>query len=138
MSYEQIFKNKKQPLAKRRLAFLNDTLEYYSTDVSRRNIDDDRNCLYSPLNKNSDGCAIGRFMKKTDSAFLDKNKIGSIITVFNKYPERIPLWMKSLGIDFLNVIQLLHDENDYWNEKGLSPDGKIRVDTIKRIYIENE
>lgn len=137
MNYKEIFTDETQPLAQRRLAFLNDTVEYYS-DVSRRNVDDDETCFYSPLSENSDGCAIGRFLDRDNAAFLDQNAGGSIKTILNRHPERIPSWMESLGASFLLNIQYLHDENYYWNKEGLSPSGQKKVDDIKRDYIENE
>lgn len=46
--------------------FIDSTVEYYSTDpVNRRCVNDDGDCLYSPITADrlqSDGCAIGRHM----------------------------------------------------------------------------
>ncbi len=50
MNYKIIFKDETQPLAQRRLAFLNDTVEYYS-DVSRRNVVNKISCFYNKERK---------------------------------------------------------------------------------------
>ena len=42
--------------------------------------------------------------------------------------------MQAIDIDFLRDIQKLHDNPDYWNETGLSEEGKKRVDGIKKRF----
>lgn len=39
-----------------------------------------------------------------------------------------------MDIDFLRKIQSLHDENDYWDDKGLSSRGIYMVNFIIKEY----
>jgi len=46
--------------------------------------------------------------------------------VFNQLPQRL----QSFGKWFLQDIQNLHDESDYWDSNGLNKKGEIRVEGI--------
>lgn len=110
-----------------RLAFLQDTITYYTTDVNRRAVEKDDygfvNCSY----KTTDGrkCAIGRHLLDNNISLEGKSVTSEIVQ--SLLPEEIKL----LGIDFLWAIQRLHDENAFWNEFGLSKEGQLELNDIK-------
>lgn len=131
-------------LKQKQLEFLNDTIEYYSTDTNRRCVDDfSDNCFYSPVTANkesiSDGCAIGRHLTpelklELDKTFNDINNDESAGVnneeIFNQLPDNL----KELNQGFLVNIQQLHDISDFWTSKGLNITGITYVENIKQIY----
>lgn len=111
--------------------FLLDTIKYYSKDTSRRCVSEGK-CTYSPktLNKNSEGCAIGRWLDEDLKLELDVNADS---VQCDEVFQRLPDWMKSLGKSFLNSVQVLHDEDDNW-DSGLSKEGEYKVNLIIDTY----
>lgn len=109
--------------------FLLDTIKYYSEDTSRRCVSEGR-CTYSPkaLNKNSKGCAIGRWLDKELQLKLDTFEESSVQS--GKVFDKLPKWMQGMGIYFLQHVQDLHDNGNNWNESGLSQLGKDAVNKI--------
>jgi hypothetical protein len=86
-------------------------------------------CVYD--HRFNGGCAIGREL----SDELAGRLIGAVSAtiVFNQLPDEL----KALGKDFLAVVQKLHDYTKYWNESGLSEEGKERVKEIERKIEED-
>lgn len=125
--------------------FLLDEIEYYSSNVKKRCINS-IGCFYSSTNVGnsdiSEGCAIGRHLepelrKKIDEQFslsdiLPAGESSSVRNdvIFNQLPE----WMKELGQDFLVKCQRLHDLSTYWDESGLSPEGKSQLFKIIELF----
>lgn len=113
--------------------FLLDTIQYYSEDVSRRCVQGNK-CTYSgkTLDKNSDGCAIGRWLP--EEVKLDVDAIGDVPVTKEVVFEKLPDWMKEFGKSFLLDIQDLHDYNNLWNSSGLNDQGKSKVNYIITNY----
>jgi len=133
----KIYKDSKLDLAKRQLAFLEDTVSFFNS--SNRNFIRKKNfvtlnneqCVYSPT-ENSPGCAIGRHLSKKLANELDRQKLTSVsyTVIFDKLPD----WMKDLGNAFLEDVQRLHDWSAYWTKDGLSKEGKLEVSRIKNRH----
>lgn len=123
--------------------FLLDTVEYYSTDTNRRCVSSNNGgCKYSPVNAHkegiSEGCAIGRHLSPELQLKLD-NRVGGTSVAYDGIFEQLPEWMKELTQDFLRKIQSLHDSDEYWNEKGLSLNGKEKLkEIIIRFSLKEE
>ena len=121
-------------LKQKRLAVLEDTVKHYR--LGNRSVVTNEfyteNCTYIPNNpKKSEGCAVGRLVKdKRLLAKLDKTSNGIIGGDYDELPKYIQV----LGSDFLNKLQVLHDEPAYWNTKGISKMGKVRVNELKEIF----
>ena len=118
---------------KRRRAFLDDTVNYYTINNRALRPYGNGTCMYSSCSKTSPGCAIGRFLFTNIAEELDT--CGNIRTVFikNKF-HLIPTWMQEMGVSFLLQVQVLHDNGPgtetYWDEKGLTPTGKDKYNEI--------
>lgn len=87
----------------KRLALLEDTIEYYSSDINRRCVTEPGICYYSPEKANkvgfSNGCAIGRLLSTELRITLDSGMDDSEVNfcgIFNQLPEEIRL----LGMGF--------------------------------------
>jgi hypothetical protein len=110
-----------QELIKARTAFLDDTLDYYGTDTSRRAT------VYYTLGitcqyRTDDGrkCAIGRHIP--DEYYYEELEGNSINNrIFKVLPENI----QKLGVKFLENVQKFHDNTAAWNKDGITGHGKI-------------
>lgn len=127
-------------IKERRKVFLTDIAGFYNSN--NRSVGEDGVCKYS-AQPNSPGCAIGRCLGPSIAARFDKlgtkgsNSDGSsICDVFNKdyLKNRIPVWMREMGVNFLWECQSLHDKDVYWNKKGLSIEGKRMFNGILEEY----
>jgi hypothetical protein len=117
--YEQI-----TDIKKRREAFLDDTAAYYN--INNRGINDRGNCSYSA------GCAIGRFLNPDLARTLD-NK-GSIFSCGIEVIGQLPLWMQEMGGEFLESVQIFHDDEFYWDDNGLNRCGLNMLQQLKEKY----
>lgn len=120
-------------IEQKRLEYLDETVEYYSTHP--RCLNDKRECYYSPekagLIGKTDGCAIGRkcspeLRSKLDREFENK----SVDVIFSLLPNDL----KELDKDFLGEVQRFHDVGIYWDKVGLSEKGRQKYNWIKEQY----
>lgn len=119
-------------LQQQRLEFLQDTINYYSEDTSRRAvvyIDEFNECRY--LTEDGRKCAIGRVI---NISYEDSEKLSNVTVANSNIVKLLPEHIKVLGIDFLSRIQRLHNCDTYWNEDGLSAIGKETVTDIIKEY----
>jgi len=120
-------------LPKKRLEFLEDTIKFY-TSKNRGFNEFTQTCQYSPIEGVSEGCAIGRHIPDLNIT-VKLDALGSIESVKEEGGwSLIPRKLRNLGVGFLFEVQSLHDGNGYWDEHGLTNEGKLRVDTIKRRF----
>lgn len=123
-------------IEERRLEFLEDTVKYYSEDVSRRALTKEGSCKY----KTEDGkkCAIGRFIIENKyNPNMDINSNMSAITLISEYEGCLPIEIIKLGGTFLCSIQTLHDNKDFWDGVGLTPKGIEYISIIKNNILSN-
>lgn len=109
-----------------RLEFLEDVAAHYNSN-NRAILNGD--CVYQKTAK-SEGCVIGRACPIEIQRILPSSKNVKQDSVWQKLPEEL----RELGKDFLHQCQCLHDNSCYWNEEGLSDEGKQEVERIKREY----
>ena len=116
-------------LSFQRVLFLGHTINFYHT--KNRAVHPDHFCVYGVL-ENSPGCAIGKHMtaenaKKLDDAGCDI----SVSWIYSEgHKDTLPLWMQDLGEEFLHNVQDIHDNDFYWNDKGLSEQGIEKTNQI--------
>lgn len=122
-----------------RLRLLEETIKTYNSDNrSVINGCGREVCCYSPSEK-SPGCAIGRKISKKLAKKLDKfmnEGTGSVKNdeIYNLLPKKL----RCLGRVFLNDIQRLHDRSVNWNQSGLTEDGKLMAENIKRCIEDDQ
>lgn len=117
-------------IKERQSQFLYDTIHHYNSN--NRCVDDIGQCYYHPTSKNTKGCAIGRHLAKKLAKQMDNGEFG--VPSMRSNPnifERLPVWMKEMGRDFLMEVQSLHDGLPYWDGNGLSGAGLYQVDALK-------
>lgn len=117
----------------KRLEILEDTIKYYSEDITRRAVIND-NCQY--ITKDGKKCAIGRLIPN-DKIELVRDETGTVYSLIGKlkYKGVLPEDILYLGMEFLRDLQSLHDGNGYWDKNGLNEVGKNSVEIIKAKYI---
>lgn len=117
---------------------INETVKYYSEDVSRRAKEEGGNCMYIMTTDTGavKKCAVGRCMNKEGI-----KRYGNItgITAYNIFSMRegdIILIGKYKGhnADFWYDMQFLHDNNYNWSESGLTGTGLITVKNLLEKY----
>jgi hypothetical protein len=116
-------------IKEKQIDFLNDTVEYYSEDTSRRSIGIGMGtCMYYD-ERDGKCCAIGRFIEdKKLSKELDDEDNSSVNN--NNVFLLLPLSLQELGQKFLYDIQSLHDQDSKWDENGITPSGTELVNLI--------
>jgi len=119
-------------IEERRLAFLNETVEFYSQDPKRRRavlMEMTPRCRY----RTDDGrkCAIGRHIPDD---LYEPEMEGELRP---KIIDALPSEISEFGKLFLLAVQNLHDQNNYWDENGLTEEGHIkRRDIISTFCTE--
>ena len=129
------------------LKLLQETVDYYSKDTSRRGLNEGSNedsngskCVYlSPISGNM--CAVGRCMteesvKKLGGANVTANGIVSELNI-NELDDVIQPKYRGYHIQFWLEMQHLHDSNYNWDSKGLTESGERCVESIKRKINNN-
>lgn len=120
-------------IQRKRREFLEETAAHFS--VNPRAIDSNDSCVYS--HSVNGGCAIGRKVSKDLAYRFDYMgaEVGYNFTVSSKPVfDLLPLELSMLGDSFLQDCQYLHDNNNNWDKKELSPQGKTFFDIIVERY----
>lgn len=124
-----------------KIEIIDDTVAYYSADVSRRSISDERSskCLYKgPKEKE---CAFQRVVENDLSKYDQDSNFGfgsTCVTVMKNEPElKFKEGYEGHNAGFWIEIQDLHDRFEYWNNEGLTEKGKEYVESLKHKYSEN-
>jgi hypothetical protein len=117
-----------------KLQIIDETVEYYSADVSRRSIGED-GCMYKSPNGNM--CAVGRCIEesKLQSIITTKSNGSGAYTLFNVYGTDI-LKEKYRGheVSFWDDLQGFHDNPINWDNDGITEDGLRRASELKELY----
>ncbi len=110
---------------------INETVDYYSEDpVERRSVDEtDSSCKYNGPGGRQ--CAFARCANPID----EKYEGDDVSMIFHFEPNILKDEYKHLeNPDFWLDIQTLHDCLVYWNDEGLSEDGRKKVDEFINKY----
>ena len=119
---------------------LEETANFYNSRNRSTNVIGQCACQYS-ASAFSPGCAIGRWLPEELSYKMDVEYRGASIYSMVKIPEiwdQFPSELKELGVDFLFLIQDLHDNSCNWEQNGLSFTGKNRVEFIKDSILSGD
>jgi hypothetical protein len=135
---------KKLTIKEQKLKLLEETVNYYEQDPSRRSINDDGkgySCAYRI--KCEDGtvkkCAVGRLIP---DHMYDPSIEGC--TVEDLYEEKgiiykiLPKEYSDLGEDFLINLQQLHDFDNYWIEPSADANRAFKIDYMKALINTGE
>lgn len=118
---------------------VNETIEYYSQDVTRRACDKDGDCVY--LTKDGRRCALSRCL--VDKAIIPSYQYEQTIAVLlqlNGQPNTSDGLDKILkreyrghSIHFWTALQSLHDGDDFWNDE-ITEAGQLKAEEIIRQF----
>jgi len=108
--------------------FLQDFIDTYVADPSKRAATKTGTCQY--LTEDGRKCAIGRHI--LPGTYNERCETRGVSLVLCEMSEMFPDWMKKLNRKFLAQIQIFHDNNRFWNNCGLSPNGSHALRILKR------
>ena len=116
-----------------------ETIEYYENNPERRALSDVGVCLYyAPDTGNM--CAVGRCMKDATQDYscgiLSLNKGFTEIEEEDIHKEMKEEY-SNIPISVWQHLQSFHDLSDYWNENGLTEDGKEYKQFLIEKYCKN-
>ncbi len=106
----------------RQKAFLDETVAHFN--INNRATENEWSCEYK--HKYNGGCAIGR---KVSAELADKLS-GPVGLCF----KLLPMDLQELTQQFLAQVQRLHDRSVFWNENGLSEEGKLRYADVCKEF----
>lgn len=119
-----------QDIKQRRKKFLEDIGGFYN--FANRAMNESGRCVYYPT-KNSPGCAVGRWLPLE---VVENSTLDGLPVVYSAVWNELPKWMKEMGEGFLLECQRLHDNKSYWNDKGLSIEGREQYSDIIADFCE--
>ena len=119
------------------------TAQHYTSLNRCKNSDTGKCSYYAEDPTQSQGCAIGRWMKREDAKQLEdyindsEYEDGDILYLLrdiNIDKSIFPDWMLNMNKMFLREIQALHDNDEHWDKHGLTGEGSLYVNYICRLY----
>lgn len=129
---------------KTRLEILEETVAYYTEDVSRRSRDARGLCRYETVDGKH--CAVGRCMipgsmldvsVQTRARYKAKYSMltaGSSVSFITNLQAVLRPEYRGHGSPFWRCLQRLHDLSKLWTDDGLSELGHKRVQQLRRRY----
>ena len=123
---------------------INETIEFYSADISRRSTNPVSNlgCAYNFENGNH--CAVGRVLlpkyQKQGTKLLGNTAVISTLILEQKVKSVDELLLpKYRGHDvrFWRKLQCLHDRGFYWQDGGLTDQGLDYANELLETYKSN-
>lgn len=122
---------------------INETVEYYSADVSRRSVSPEGGCYYKLEIEGEETkyCAVGRCFDQSVADMDHQNGVFHYLTDLkdkNSLDEDLLPQYKGHPIEFWNTLQMLHDRNGYWDHTGLSPVGYVAYKELLKSFAQKE
>jgi hypothetical protein len=122
-------------MAKRKKSYLNlleETVNFYSEDLSRRSLNDN-SCVY--LSEVGNMCAVGRCMtkkhvKKAGELNQDVHGIYKALGG-NSIDDFLQVKYRGYNIKMWLDLQRLHDDKENWDTKGLTDSGRRSIKIIR-------
>lgn len=114
-----------------KVEIIQETVAYYSEDTQRRGLNSDGRCSY--LTKGGQKCAVGRCLLPTvvekAARFWSVNELAHMLVdgiLDNALIERY----RGHSNVFWQDLQLLHDNQDFWNAEGITKAGEEQVEVL--------
>ena len=108
---------------------LQETIDYYGADPSRRAITVDGVCSYSTGYGRY--CAVGRCLTPSGLNKVTEGDPASMVLAYLPLNGVKKKYRPLIGYHgFWNALQMLHDDSCFWEEEGLSAEGKREVARI--------
>lgn len=113
------------------IEIIDETVAFYSADVSRRSKKEDGGCAYA--GKGGTKCAYSRCWRE---GVWRKEYEDKIVISFSmpKPDELVEERYKGHDPSFWLQLQRFHDNDNYWDEMGLTDEGREYVKQLKRNF----
>ena len=121
---------------------LEETIEFYTTDPSRRSLDDAGSCVYNA--GTAQHCAVGRCLTpffQEQGRKLKFNVMGFEDFVdyygYTSHDEALQEQYQGHDMQFWVNLQYFHDTKKFWNETGLTAEGEEQMKFLINKYQNN-
>lgn len=128
---------------------INETVSFYSADTKRRSVNQNGatpGCQY--ISEDGRNCAVGRCLttkvkdKVATSEYNNADFQGLVVGMLDcSWPDALVNYNKILkpsyrghNMRFWEDLQSLHDNDDFWNETGLTIKGNQELDNLNKKY----
>lgn len=109
---------------------IQETVDFYSADTTRRSIGSDGLCVYQAPNGNM--CAVGRCM--TAEAATENAKSSQSVDELDNLDSILQPKYRGHSTGFWENLQFIHDAGGNWNAQGITDQGKERVQYMLDKY----
>lgn len=117
---------------KSKIEIINETVEYYSGDTSRRALNRNGFCTY--LTRDGKMCAFGRCCINPEYLNTIRGTVLDLKTYLGDLDEVLREEYRGHSAHFWREIQLLHDTHSFWGKDELTPDGRKKVEQLLRNF----
>ncbi len=122
-----------------KLEILEETIEFYSTDPSRRSLDDAGSCVYNA--GTAQHCAVGRCLIpkfQEQGRKLKYNVMGFEDFVdyhgYKEHDDTLQEQYRGHSLSFWGDLQHFHDAKKNWSEVGITPHGEEEAQSLITKY----
>lgn len=121
---------------------LQETIEYYTADPSRRSLDDAGSCVYNA--GTAKHCAVGRcltpfFQEQGRTLKYNVMGFGDFVDYhgYKEHDDTLQEQYRGHDLYFWSDLQFFHDTQTYWNETGLTAEGEEQMKFLINKYQNN-
>ena len=111
---------------------IQETVDFYSADTSRRSIGDDGRCVYQQ-SLNGNMCAVGRCM--TEEAINQNAWNSQTADELEDLDSLLQPKYQGHSKAFWTFLQVFHDNGGNWDAQGITDQGKQRVQDLLIKYV---
>lgn len=113
---------------------------YYVKYPWRRAVDSHGNCQYKTHDKVPKYCAVGKCLTKSGVKVTVDDNVGTVSDFYDVESEKYTVEpflkkkYKGHSEDFWEDMQVLHDSEVNWDDKGITQIGKEALERLKKRY----
>lgn len=121
---------------KTKIEIINETVEYYSADVSRRAVGDVKGLNSESCHYYKDGkmCAVGRCMIDPKHWSDSGAWVEDLLLEREGGDDFLKEEYRGHDAKFWKDLQVFHDTFHHWNENGITPTGVAHKDKLIATY----
>lgn len=127
-----------------KVEIINETIEFYSADTTRRSVNPKSKLGCSYNYENGNHCAVGRVMlpkyqKRGTKLKGNTATVGTLLEELKikKIDNILQPQYRGHDIRFWRKLQILHDRSHYWQENGLTDVGLDYANELLETYKSN-
>lgn len=128
---------------KTEIEIINETIEYYGSDPSRRAASERGFGCFYQHSKNGNRCAVGRCIDVEAHVPGHHGTVGTFGGIFSELAEHFKKASKPIpflpgyeghSVEFWVNLQVFHDATTHFDDNGLTEEGLAYVNTLRAVY----